>query len=139
MSPVVCYLDPVYLHSLFCAQVAAAIDSDNEFVKDLIESGVDNIIVLSRHVPAEVQYYIKTEHNLWHSGSETTFIEVYDRVEDAEIQWKAERDEKKITSRGAQRQDLIGTRSSTRSSSSLRSLASSIGSIPLTPRASCTK
>ena len=54
-------------------------------------------------MPAEVQMYIKTEHNLWHSGSETTFIEVYEQVANAEIQWEAERDSKQITSRGCPR------------------------------------
>ena len=63
----VCYLDPVYFHSLFCAQAAAAIDPDNEFVQDLIENGIDNIIVLIKDVPADVQRYIKTWRDCAHT------------------------------------------------------------------------
>ena len=55
---------PVHLHSLFCAQAAAAIDPDNEFVQDVVENGIDNTIVLSKHVPADVQHYIKTWHDM---------------------------------------------------------------------------
>ena len=40
------------MHPLFCAQVAAAIDAANESVQDLLDEGIDNVIVLIQQVPA---------------------------------------------------------------------------------------
>eukprot|EP00974_Lingulodinium_polyedra_P084415 8172604-Lingulodinium_polyedra.AAC.1 len=69
-------------------EVAAEMDSSNEFVQDVLESGLSNVIVLMAGTPPDVQRWIKTEHNNYHSGSDTNIVEMYTHVEAAEEAWK---------------------------------------------------
>ena len=69
-------------------EVAAEMHSSNEFVQDVAESGLSNVIVLMAGTPPDVQRWIKTEHNNYHSGSDTNIVEMYMYVEAAEEGWK---------------------------------------------------
>ena len=69
-------------------EVAAEMHSSNEFVQDVAESGLSNVIVLMAGMPPDVQRWIKTEHNNDHSGPDTNIVEMYRYVEAAGEGWK---------------------------------------------------
>lgn len=69
-------------------EVAADMHSSNDFVRDVAECGLSNVIVLMAGTPPDVQRWIKTEHNNYHSGSDTNIVEMYMYVAAAEEGWK---------------------------------------------------
>lgn len=94
------YIDPVAERAMlggasFCeaTEMAAILQPDNDYVKDIIEFGFTNVIVLMMETPLDVQRWIVEVHNMFHNGCEMNAIEIYELTPVAENSW---RDHKKL-------------------------------------------
>ncbi|CAK0856958.1 unnamed protein product [Prorocentrum cordatum] len=70
-------------------KVAADIDTTNVYIQDIIRDVMSNIMVFRRDCPKEIQRAVKKMHNKFHSGSDATFVELFELVDEAEKTWAA--------------------------------------------------
>ena len=80
--------------------VAAGLDNENVYVQSLKEEGLTNVLILKANTPDDVQSWVKQEHNQYHHGGGTNFLELYEKVSDVETAWECERKRKGITRAG---------------------------------------
>ena len=69
--------------------MAATIDGTNAYIADIVADGLENIMVFRKETPDNIQKHIKAVHNQFHSGSDSTFVELFDLVDEVEKAWHA--------------------------------------------------
>ena len=68
---------------------AALREPENKFVKISLENGIPGAIIFNARTPADVLTYLKELHNDFHAGVDTSFLEIYLKIEDIEASWLA--------------------------------------------------
>ena len=77
--------------------VAHAMNPKNELVMHAVANGFKGALVLRKDTPGDVLAWVKNKHNAFHTGSQTSFIELMAMVPEVEEKWKAHKRLKRIS------------------------------------------
>ena len=69
----------------------------NELVMHAVANGFKGALVLRKDTPGDVLAWVKNKHNAFHTGSQTSFIELMAMVPEVEEKWKAHKRLKRIS------------------------------------------